>query len=189
MPKVILDSCEYEAPQEVINAYNKLRTDAGALESKVQSLVKDNDTLKGENAAIKSKVDSFEKRDLSKEIADAVKSRRSLESVAAPVLAKEVVAKFDSMTDAEIKAAVITIQSPDIKLDGQSEAFIDGCFTIAVTAGKAQKRVDAAANNRMKSKDLESGKEKLDSKKINSKSSHELYLDSLENGWKKKPKK
>jgi len=186
MGKLVLDSCEYEAPQEVINAYNKLHTDSDGLKSQVTSLTKDQDSLKGENAALKSKVDAFEKRDIGKEVQDAVKNRRALETSATVVLAKEVVAKFDSMSDAEIRKAVIASKMPDLKLDGQSDSFIDGCFNTVIALAKTEKKADALAGQRGASKGAESGKEHREDGKINSAAAQDKYLDGLKNGWKNK---
>lgn len=186
MGKLVLDSCEYEAPQEVINAYKKLHTDSEGLKSQVTSLTKDQDSLKGENAALKSKVDAFEKRDIGKEVQDAVKNRRALETSATVVLTKEVVAKFDSMSDAEIRKAVIIAKMPDLKLDGQSDSFIDGCFNTVIALAKTEKKADSLAGQRGTSKGAESGKEHREDGKINSASAQDKYLDGLKNGWKNK---
>ena len=189
MGKITLDNCEYEnVPQQVINAYNKLQTDSESIKSQVASLTKDQDSLKGENAALKSKVDAFEKRDVGKEIQDAVKNRRALETSATVVLAKEVVAKFDSMSDAEIRKAVIVAKIPDLKLDGQSDSFLDGCFNTVIALAKTEKKSDALANQRGISKGAESGKEHREDGKINSAAAQDKFLDGLKNGWKPKSK-
>jgi hypothetical protein len=190
MGKIVLDSCEYEAPQDVINACNrdKLRTDAILAEStaKIASLTKDHDALKGENAALKAKVDSFDKRDFGKEIQEAVKNRRDLETSASIVLPKEVSGKFDSMSDADIRKAVISTKLPDLKLDSQSDAFIDGCYNTVIASAKQEKKAGAIAGQRADSKDRESGRDSRQDGKINSEAAHERYVDEMKNGWKKK---
>lgn len=64
-------------------------------------------------------------------IADGIKARIGLVQIATKTLAEADLAKLDSMTDAEIKAAVITARQPEIKLDGKSEAYIQASFDIA----------------------------------------------------------
>lgn len=59
---------------------------------------------------------------------DAVKSRMGLIERAKPVLDKETVEKIDSMSDIEIKKAVILSRNKDMKFEGKDDAFVSAYF-------------------------------------------------------------
>ncbi len=187
MGKISLDSCEYECPQEVINAFGKLKTDSVTLNTQIETLTKERDTLAADRDTLKVKCDSFEKRNFSKEVSDAVKARRVLESASVVVVDKAVSDKFDGMSDAEIRLAVIAKQFPEIKCDGQSETYIEGCFQAAVVAAKSQRKADASATNRQKSTEKEDSCG--GSKDGGAKSSYEKYKERTQNAYKGEQKK
>ncbi len=60
----------------------------------------------------------------------AADARAALNSAASNVLGKEI--KLDSMSAAELRLAVIKKASPEIKLEGKSEAYLDAAFDLAV---------------------------------------------------------
>lgn len=135
MPVITLDGINYEADQEVINHLHRVEGERDEGKSKLDSMAAERDTLKGERDALKEKADAADKRDVKKEIADGVKARLDLERKASTVLDKEQVEKIDSMSEEDIKKAVILASSPDAKLDGQSEAYIDARFDAAIEMG------------------------------------------------------
>jgi hypothetical protein len=153
MAKLRIDSAEHEVPQEVFASYN---------------------ALLGERDSLKSRCDANDKRDVSKEISDAVKARRMLETAASKVLKDT--SKFDSMSDDEIKVAVVKDALPDFKVDSADSGYLDGCFATAVSLAGSKQRNDAAANNRGKSAQKQT---KEDSLNTGSKGARERYLENL----------
>lgn len=171
MSKFKIDSCEYEIPQEVESFITKLSTEL--------------DTTKGERDSLKSRLDSFEKRDFEAEKREAVKIRRGIESSAINIVEKTVSEKFDSMSDSDIKKAVILAMFPEIKLDEASDAYIDGCFNAAIIGKKAQDKITAAAKNRIDSKERETA-DGCGKKGISSEDSLNKYKERVSSAYKSK---
>jgi uncharacterized protein len=159
MAKLKLDSAEHEVPQEVVTAYN---------------------SLLGEKDVLKSRCDTFEKRDIDKEIREAVASRRVLETAASTILKD---AKFDAMSDIEIKTAVVKQVLPDFKVDSSDAGYIDGCFATAVSLAQEKIKNDAAANNRGKSATKQDKQDSLDTGSVGARS---RYEENLKNAYKGK---
>lgn len=59
---------------------------------------------------------------------DALKERRRIEKVAERCLSKEEFAKVDSMSDLDIKKAVLQAEVKDLKLDGKSDEYVSARF-------------------------------------------------------------
>jgi hypothetical protein len=147
MVKITLDSgLEYDAAPEVkvaLDAANKKIADDKAL---VEASVKAADEAKAKADSATAELEALKKRDIDGEIKSAVKARASLERSAGSVLDSDTVAKFDGMTDGEIKAAVIKKQSPELSLDGKSADYIDARFEGAVEV--LAKHNDSASSQR-----------------------------------------
>jgi hypothetical protein len=128
---------------EAIALVIKLRADAEASKA-------DADKAKAEKDAAladKAKAEEEMEKKTNKDAIDAiVKSRLELRTKASKIVAKEITDKFDSMSDGEIRTAVIKTRFPEIKLDGQSEGYIAGLYDAAVGV-----KFDAAASNRARS--------------------------------------
>jgi hypothetical protein len=122
------DGTEYESGSEShVNAMQaKLDSQAGTLTETTS-----------ERDGLQAKLDSAT-ADVTKLTADltaandparidaAVENRVKLVVSAAKVLGAD--AKFDGKTEREVKAAVIAKVKPSIKLDGKSDAYVDGMF-------------------------------------------------------------
>lgn len=109
------------------------------------------DRLRGENAALKAKLDaSEEKKADEKKRTDAkesTKARIELCAVGSSMLEKKLDELLD-MEDLDIMKACIEKASPDIKLDGESEEFIRGVFkTIATTRVDTAKEITKIVNS------------------------------------------
>jgi hypothetical protein len=147
MPKVRLDNgLEYEAPQEVIVAFTAKQVELDGLKKETDKLRADADTAKETQKALQVKVDG-----LPAAITAGVKARLSLEKIANDTLDEETVKKLDSMSDAEIRSAVILSKFPEAKLDGKSEEYLNARFDAAVEAIKTDgTNVDQIAAQREK---------------------------------------
>lgn len=122
-----IDGIEYEGAQEIINRLDKLEAE----------LIENNKKLATAEAARdaeKARADKAEAelKTLPQKIAEAATARRNLEAAASKVLAKDT--KLDSMTDDQIKAAVIAARFPEVKLDGKSADYVSALFDQAIVA-------------------------------------------------------
>jgi hypothetical protein len=92
---------------------DKLQAKCDSLESEVKRL----------KEATKQDTDMDTVRTLARELV-------RVQSVAGKVLAKEIVAKFDSMDEMDIKRQVVSARNPEIKLDGKSSDYLNAAFDI-----------------------------------------------------------
>lgn len=143
MPRVNLDGIEYEAAPEVINALGKAN-------KTIETLTSDLAKARGDGDSMKSELTTLKARDISKEVSAGVQARLALERTATVCLDSEDVS---TKTDSEIKAAVIAKVFPDIKLDGQSQDYVNACFTNAVSMLTKDKNNDGMRDQRQQSSD------------------------------------
>lgn len=59
---------------------------------------------------------------------ETIKARVALESKVKPHLDKKTAARLDSLSDKELKLALLAAKLPDVKLEGRPDAYIDGRF-------------------------------------------------------------
>lgn len=144
MPILKLDGIDYEAAQQVVNHVAKLDT-------QITGLTKDLDVMKADRDTSKEKLDTAEKqiKEVPAQIAAGVRTRLDLERKASAILPKETLEKIDSMSDVDIRKAVILVKFPEAKLDGQSEDYLKARFDAALEV--VTKTDDADAANRAKS--------------------------------------
>lgn len=162
MEKVTIGGKEFEVSKEAKTAIESEQTKAKETSAKLDSaqteisgLKKTNEDLTKSNLDLTKSVettqakldtanDELKKRtdsvaDESK-VRELVKSRIALEKVASHALPKEKVEKLDSMSDVEIKKAVIQADSPTAQLDGKSDVYIETRFD--AIAEKVRARAD-----------------------------------------------
>lgn len=174
MGKVRLDGKEHEVTAEVQTAVEADQAVHQKTKSDLESASTSNVSLKKENTDLGAKVSSTEtklaeteakleateakldaaneelkKRNDSAEPSDAkirdyAKARMNLEKLASHVLSKEQLEKMDSMTDVEIKKAIIQADSPTAILDGKSEIYLETRFDSV--AEKVRARSDFNTN-------------------------------------------
>lgn len=128
MPKFRIDGIDYDAAQEVINFISKLQSNCDAIQGKLDTANADSQKLQAKVDELTEKNDSLSKRDIDKEIREGVTKRLGILKVAQTVLDQKEHGKLDSMTDAEIKSAVIKAKFPSANLDGKTEVYIDARF-------------------------------------------------------------
>lgn len=141
--KIRLDGgLEYEAPQEVVVAFDKLKADNITLQTKLDTTEAIADTLKADNAKLDGQLKTKDKEHADG-LQKAVSERVSLLSVAE----KHKVEKADEMTDRQIKEAVITsVRGDAMELDKKSDEYIQAAFDLVKEDSVS--REDAAARNR-----------------------------------------
>jgi hypothetical protein len=158
MGKVRLDGKEHEVTSEVQAAveadqavHQKTKTDLDSANSTNATLKKENSDLTTKatsaetklteteakleatqakldaaNEELKKRTDSVDPSDA--KVREFAKARMSLEKIAAHVLPQEQIEKMDSMSDVEIKKAIIQADSPTAILDGKSEIYLETRF-------------------------------------------------------------
>lgn len=157
MPKFKIGGIDYDAAQEVINHITSLDATIETLRTEVKAA---NDSVTVTEAKLDEateKLDAAENRDIQKEINEGVTARLSLMKVANDVFDGEDKIEFngkkdvkvDSLSDLDIKKAVILKRSPNANLDEKDEIYITARFDAVVDGLDFDP--DAAANNRKKS--------------------------------------
>jgi hypothetical protein len=126
---VRLDSgIDYPCAPEVAVEVGKLREERSELKSKLDSASKATEALQGKHDALEAKVKELEARDDSAETQKRVKARIALETAGRKRLSKEDAEKLDSMSDDEIRKAVILAVQPKAELEGKSEDYLRARF-------------------------------------------------------------
>jgi hypothetical protein len=144
--KINIDGVEYEVSEAFAAAYSaQRRADTVALSAATErgdKAIADAKAATERADAIQAKLDAADEQLKARTDADLpamVKARRGLERSAAKALPDDT--KFDDMTDSQIKLAVIAAVSPEAKMDGKSEAYIDARFDAAIEV--AESRTDS----------------------------------------------
>jgi hypothetical protein len=106
------------------DAADKLQARADAAEAEAKKLKEDAAALPGK-------------------LAEQAKARAALELSARKVLGAE--AKFDGLKDAEVRAQVVAKATPEIKLDGKSDVYVEALFDSAITRADANEGSDELA--------------------------------------------
>jgi hypothetical protein len=210
MVKVTINGISYDAAPEVANelarlngaieqvkkdAATEMTTAKAAWDSEKTGLQAKFTEQKATSDGLQAKVDGLEneKKDLKAKvdgipqaITDGVKARVALIQTAAKVLSDEEYAKLDSMSNQDIKAAVIKARNPKVDLKDKSEAYMDAAFTFA-TANLDEDRVAGAlaASRRVSAPVNDSSDMNGDSQDA----AKARYLERLKNGGKLPEKK
>ena len=147
--RIRLDSgLEYQAAPEVIVEVEKLRGDKADLETRVDELHKQLDTIAAERDTLKSQVESADKvrADALEKARAEIKARAELDKVAESF-------KVDGAgkTDREVKELVIKSVRTDADLTGKSDDYVNAAFDLTVSMKKddamAQQRQAGAPRN------------------------------------------
>lgn len=143
MVKIALDGIDYETSPEVRNALAKTQARAETAEAQVKTLNDEKTKIQANLDAASDELKALKAKDVGAEIAKAVDARLALIATATPHLDAETVKKLNTMSDAEIKAAVIVKHYPECKLDGKDAVYIQARFDAAIEL-KVENKEDAA---------------------------------------------
>jgi hypothetical protein len=143
MAMLRLDGVDYDAPDQLAQAItaSRAKTDKEVqdLRVKLDSQSKELDKLKARADSLDEELDKERKLRTDAESPERVRAlvdeRVSLERTASDILGAEV--KLDSLDNMAIKRAVVQRVSPEAKLDGVSEAYLQGRFDHAVEMARA----------------------------------------------------
>lgn len=144
MAVIRIDSVDYEAPDQTAQAVrakldsfqkrlDEAEQEKEKLDEELEKLKAERDQLEEELKKKKAE-DEEEEKKRADSIRQAVRARIALETQARPILGEEF--KFDDATDLEIKKAVIQKLSPEAKLDGKSEVYIEARYDAAIDLAK-----------------------------------------------------
>jgi len=138
-------STEMNKSKETMDEFTKTKEQVTTLQKEKDDLTKTHEATQAKldvaNEELKKRVDSTPDENKIRELA---KSRMGLEKVATHILPKDQVEKLDSMSDTEIKRAVIMVDSPTAQLEGKSDVYIDTRFDSV--AEKVRARADFNTN-------------------------------------------
>jgi hypothetical protein len=139
MRKIKIDGVEYEVSETAAQAIEKRDATHAAQLAELQAKV-DSATARADAADDKAGKAQAALAEAPAKVRAELRARTELEAKATKVLGAE--QKYDGMTDAQIKAAVLAKAAPSLKLDGKSEAYVDARFDAAIesteTAGTEQ---------------------------------------------------
>ncbi len=118
----------YEDAESLKAQLDAMTAKCDALEAKVDEYEAKKDTQISPKVSGKpSGAPLYDRKD-SKDFQDAVRARVKLERDAARAVGSATVAKFDSMSDDELRAAVIKARYPKAELAGKSSAYLESRF-------------------------------------------------------------
>jgi hypothetical protein len=134
------NGCNYEVPAEVEAAYKagitqrtELQTKLDAVTAERDTATKDLATMTAQRDEAKASLEKLEKTDNAEQIKAGVKARLALESAAARAkLDKAITDKLDSMSDDEIRLAVIQSRHKDFDAKDKSPEYIAARFDAVV---------------------------------------------------------
>jgi hypothetical protein len=150
--KYNLDGVEVEAPESIVNALVKARTDCATATTALTTANADSaqnktklDTVTAERDAAKAELTKIKAVDTEKLVQDGIAARIALVESASLICDA---ADPKGKTDAEIKGLVIAKVFPELKMDGKSAEYVSAMFDAALTAGDTKQRKEAIASQR-----------------------------------------
>ena len=147
METITINGVDFEVPKAAAQAF---KMDQSQAQAKLDSAQASQSTLEAERDSLKSELDKAKvvNTDASDptRVAELVKARVSLLSVAAPILNKDAADLMD-VTDADLQRQVVTAVHPDLsdKVAKADEAYLAVAFDMAVGAHKAKPSEGLAA--------------------------------------------
>lgn len=144
MAVIRIDSVDYEAPDQTAQAVraklDSLQKRLDEAEQEKEKLDEELEKLKAERDQLEEELEKKKAEDEEEEkkradsIRQAVRARIALETQARPILGDDF--KFDEASDLDVKKAVIAKLSPEAKLDGKSEVYIEARYDAAIELAK-----------------------------------------------------
>lgn len=183
MKSIVIDSIDYQAEEGVIKAYNALKKDIDDYRATHSKADTEFSKIEAERDTLKAKLDNLEKIPKLDEtmIQTAVKERLSIVDTALKIG----VEVNDSISNLDLKKAVIVKVFPEIKLDGKDNIYIDAMFDGALESNKnlinfSNKKKILGTNMDKCSNEMEEG----DKRMKDNRSDEEKYKDYLKDAWK-----
>lgn len=164
MNRITLDGIDYEADQQVINHLRSVESARADGQKKLDEMKVELDRVTAERDTLKTKNDELTTAAKDETALKArVDARLRLVAVANENLDEETLKKLDSMSDQDIRKAVILKRFPDAqaKLDdaNTSAEYILARFDSAVEALTSEKKTDNLAGQRQQAAPRNDGKD------------------------------
>jgi hypothetical protein len=192
--KLTIDGITFEVEnvqlaQAVNKAMGERDEQISALKADSEKLIKDKSEAEARAAVAEKDLDKTKKarEDAQKpeHVQELVKARLDLERRAGPLLADQLKKdnkEIESLSDDEIRRAVIAIHSPDLKLDGKDEAFVS-TYCEAALVSLADRQDSDAKRSRHKVEDAAANLKARDDSE--SKDAEEAYRKDTQEAWQK----
>jgi hypothetical protein len=129
---VMLDSIEYQASPEIIDALDKTKADFIAAQEELKSKQTMIDSKTAECDALAKTNAELLARDVSAEIQAAAKARVSLLGTVRAVFGDEAAQKAEAFNDSDIKREVLSSRYKEIDLKAKSVDYVDALFDAEV---------------------------------------------------------
>lgn len=194
MEKFMLNGKEFEVAPELALAIKAMMTEMEDLKGKMADMSamekdtqdqKDEGALKEMNDQLQAKVDAlteevktFKEKNHDADIEKKVRERLSLIKNAEKVVSDEVKTKLDTMSDMEIKKAVIIACSPKAELNEKTDSYVQARYDMAVET------IDEHVNDELGNTILENRKNK-DGEDSDSEKARKKYQDAALKAWEK----
>ncbi len=183
-----IDGVDYQAEGPVITELTKRQAKVDAITEELtaantakSTIEGERDTLKEANTALKA--DSEDSEKLNKR----VNERMELIGTAQKVLKGDDAKDLGSLPDEDIKKKVILAKSPDAKLDGKDEAYINARYDGALEL--IEKGTDGIDYSKANNDGFDTHENKNDSDRVDSDKSRAKMREDQENAWKGEEKK
>jgi len=183
MPKIKINSIDYDAAQEVINYIESLKNDSTSLKKENESLQAKHDKVLGENDSLKEDHKKLEDS-IPSLISKGVKEKVAIDAACKSVLSEEEIKNLDGKSNDDIKKAIILKKYPESKLDDKSSAYIEGRFDSVIESINTDNSDDDKINKQRKV--VNQNKYKSDNKNDND-DPYENMVKRDSELWKKDP--
>lgn len=173
---ITLDSIEYKAAPEVINAYKKAVSKADETQAKHDAAISEIEKLKAQKDDIQQKLDEANKIDIQAKVAEGVKVRVALIEDAKAIMGNKFEdIKADSKTDDEIRKEVVQAKCDGIDVSQKSKDYIQARFDMLAEAAKDEpsdgfkKQVEksSAKHDSAGANDIDAARERLRKNTLN----------------------
>lgn len=182
MSHVKIDGIEYEAAPEVINALSKAEAKVDSTKTELTTFKTDKEEIQGKlDSALEDNEKLKETSNVDEAVQAGVAARIKLITEATPRLDEATIKNLDSMTDTEIKKAVILKAQPKAKdkldSDDVTDVYINARFDAVL---ETEVKKDKQSDNRKKLNNNDNN----DDDRIDSATAKSNFDKSLTNRWK-----
>lgn len=175
---ITINGVEYQAPLEVISAYNKALEMLEEANAKLNNTTNELQETLADKDQIAAKLDHFESINLDQKIQEAVKLRVNLIASAKDILGSKLTdVNLDEMSNLDLMKFAVKSRYPNVALDSASDVYVQARFDAIVEDGV--KTIDATAKQRVLTAPRADAKEETDAE-----GARERMMEARKNAWK-----
>ena len=186
MVKVIIKGVEYEVPEAVaarFDAADDSKEELAKLEKGLADAKAEMEKEKARADSLQEKADAESSEDKKREDAEtfrkAVDARVKLVTAASALVDDETKERLDSISDADIKKAVVLAASPKADLDGKDDVYVSARFDMVMEDEATREDTASAANKASKS----GGKPDDDKDRLDASSARERMIEATASAY------